>query len=117
VCNEKGRTTIFPGTIQSSTVATSKPGRICHPKTPNLLAYLADVHVFAASDPRDIIHANLGLSSINYGIRFNYSKDNSVEDVLVDIGRKIEDRSGSLTTFRYALVFRGEEIPKLHHGL
>jgi hypothetical protein len=94
-----------------------KPGRICHPKTPNLLAYLADVHVFAATDSRDIIHANLGLSSINYGIQFNYSKDNSVEDVLVNIGRKIQDRSGSLTTFRYALIFRGEEIPKFHHGL
>lgn len=58
----------FPEQFRAQRLLQGKPGRLCHPKTPNLLVYLVDIHMLAASDSRDIIHANLGLSSINYGI-------------------------------------------------
>jgi hypothetical protein len=54
-----------------------------------LMKYLMDVHCMAASDPRDLIYAHLGLSDNNYGIQPNYSDDVGIEDILVNLSRCI----------------------------
>jgi hypothetical protein len=78
-----------------------------------LMKYLMYVHCLAASDPRDLRYAYLGLSGNNYGIQPYYSDDISIEDILVDLSRGIHRQHVGLNTFYQALLYRGRKDPKI----
>jgi len=63
-----------------------------------LMDWLNDVYTWKASDSRDMIYASLGLASESYGLRPDYVRNKSIEDVSIDVAIAINTHYGYLAT-------------------
>ena len=64
------------------------------------------MHSCAASDPRDLVYACLGICSHKYGIHPNYDPTFSVEDLLHRVAQNFISHTGDLSILRTAYLTR-----------
>ncbi|KAH8669329.1 heterokaryon incompatibility protein-domain-containing protein [Ilyonectria robusta] len=78
------------------------------PSTPEFLHLLATASSFGfqATDPRDMLYAFTGLSSITSGVTVDYSPTNTIWDVCAAIAEKFIEH-GDLSLLRLATTTRG----------